>query len=185
MNKAICIGFHKTGTSSIGRVFRLLGIKEHSSYKPRDQAFVEKLRLGDLDELLEVAASADALRDNPWPLFYRELDNAFPDSRFILTVRDTQSWIRSVSNHFGNQENPHSPMREWIYGYGTPTDHATAYIERYERHQREVAEYFSGRENDLLTVDLSKGDPLKSICRFLGRRKPWFKRMPHKNRRLT
>ena len=185
MKKAICIGFHKTGTSSIGRVFRLLGIKEHGRYKTRDRDFVENLRLGNLDELLEVAASFEGLRDNPWPLFYRELDEAFPNSRFILTVRDTQSWIRSVSNHFGNQEDSLSPMREWIYGYGTPTGHAPVYIERYERHQREVLEYFRGREKDLLTVDLSKGDPLKSICRFLGRRKPWFKRMPHKNRRLT
>lgn len=58
----------------------------------------------------------DAFRDNPWPMLYREMDRAYPRSRFILTTR-AGSWIASMVGHFGGRT---TPMREWIYGIGAP-----------------------------------------------------------------
>ena len=182
--KIFCIGFHKTGTTSLGKLLRKLGYREHGPYRTRDREFVAKLACGDLAELFAAAEGPDAFRDNPWPLFYRELDARFPGSRFILTLRDSSSWIASALNHFGSQPDPSSPMREWIYGAASPVGHERAYVERFERHNREVRAYFAGRERDLLAIDLSDGDALGPICRFLGRRRPWLMRMPHKNRRL-
>lgn len=182
--KIFCIGFHKTGTTSMGKLFRKLGYREQGPYKTRDREFVAKLARGDLGELFAVAEGAEAFRDNPWPLFYRELDARFPGSRFILTLRDPDSWIQSAVNHFGSQPDPSSPMRELIYGAASPVGNERTYAERFVRHNREVREYFADREQDLLAIDLNEGDALRPICRFLGRRKPWLMRMPHKNRRL-
>jgi hypothetical protein len=182
--KIFCIGFHKTGTTSMGKVLRKLGYREQGAYKTRDREFVAKLARGDLSELFAVAEQADAFRDNPWPIFYRELDARFPGSRFILTLRDPDSWIRSAVNHFGSQPDPSSPMRELIYGAASPVGNEAIYLERFKRHADEVRAYFAGRERDLLAIDLADGDALGPICAFLGRRKPWFMRMPHKNRRL-
>jgi hypothetical protein len=182
--KVFCIGFHKTGTTSMGKVFRTLGYVDQGSYKTRDPEFVAKLAHGDLDELFAVAERAEAFQDSPWPIFYRELDARFPGSRFILTLRDPEAWIKSAVNHFGNQRDPSSPMRELIYGVATPVGNERAYVERFRRHNDEVRAHFAGREQDLLAIDLGEGDALKAICDFLGRRKPWLMRMPHKNRRL-
>jgi len=183
VNKVICVGFHKTGTSSMGKLFRTLRLSERGAYKTRDTAFVDKLAKGDLEELFRIVDGVDAVRDNPRPLFYRELDERYPNSRFILTVREPQEWIRSVVNHFGKQKNPDSPMRAWIYGAGSPLGNEALYLERYQRHNREVQAYFRTRPEQLLVTDLSQGDAFSAICRFLGRRKPWFQKMPHKNQR--
>lgn len=182
--KVFCIGFHKTGTTSLGVVLRRLCYRVQGAYKTRDRDFVAKLAHGDLEELFSVAERADAFRDSPWPIFYRELDERFPGSRFILTLRDPDSWIKSAVNHFGHQVDPNSPMRELIYGVATPIGNEGVYLERFKRHNDEVRAFFSGREGDLLAIDLNDGDALGLICRFLSRRKPWLMRMPHKNRRL-
>jgi hypothetical protein len=35
-----------------------------------------------------------------------------------------------------------TPMREWIHGLGRPKGNENIYIARYERHNRQVMEYF-------------------------------------------
>jgi hypothetical protein len=183
--KVFCIGFHKTGTSSMGKLLLALGYETQGSYKTRDRDFVARLTRGDLEGAFCVAARAQAFHDNPWPILYRQLDARFPGSRFILTLRDPASWIRSAVNHFGSQADPDSPMRELIYGAATPVGHEPIYVERFRRHNDEVREYFAGRERDLLAIDLNDGDALQPICDFLGQQKPRrMCSMPHEGRRL-
>lgn len=182
--KVFCIGFHKTGTTSMGALFRALGYRALSAYRTRDPAFVADLAAGRLDDLFAMADRAQAFEDNPWPLFYRALDARYPGSRFILTVRDTDRWLKSLVNHFGGQDAPDSPMRAFIYGpgRGDPRGHEAAYRARYEAHRAEVEAYFAGRPQDLLVVDVSAQDALQRICDFLGHPPP-FAQMPHENRR--
>ena len=78
------------------------------------------LETNQLDLICGVATSYDAFRDNPWYLLYAELDRRFPKSRFILTTRDENSWVRSALRYFGNSE---SAFRWWIYGQGSPVGH--------------------------------------------------------------
>jgi hypothetical protein len=182
--KVFCVGFHKTGTSSMGVLLEKLGYRVQGAYRVRDEDFVAKLEAGDLEELMAVVGSHDAFQDNPWPLFYRQLDERFPGSKFILTTRDKDAWIRSVVNHFPQQKKPTSPMRQWIYGHGSPVGHEAPYVERYERHVEDVQAYFSGRDSDFLALDLSEPKAARTISRFLGRPIRWWTRMPHANRRL-
>ena len=65
----------------------------------------------------KLANRFDAFQDNPWPILYKELDRQFPDSKFILTLRPSDEWIRSVVSVFGDEE---TAVREWIYGVGHP-----------------------------------------------------------------
>ncbi|MCA9553026.1 MAG: hypothetical protein KC933_23520 [Myxococcales bacterium] len=184
--KVFCIGFHKTGTTSMGTLLRALGYRAVSAYRTRDPAFVADLAAGRLDDLFRVADRAQAFEDNPWPLFYRALDARYPGSRFILTVRDPDRWLKSLVNHFGGQEAPDSPMRAFIYGpgRGDPRGHEAVYRARFEAHRAEVEDYFAGRPKDLLVVDIAEPGALSKVCAFLGHAPP-FDRMPHENRRLT
>jgi len=174
MIKAFGIGFHKTGTSTLESALKILGYRVCAGRRD----LVENLKAGDLEPFFKIMEEFDACQDNPWPIIYKELDQRFPGSKFILTERDAQGWIRSAVNHFGTDN---TEMRRWIYGVGHPVGNEDVYTERYERHNREVREYFKDRPGDLLIVNWAEGDGWKEMCAFLGVEVP-SKPFPHTNK---
>jgi hypothetical protein len=58
-------------------------------------------------------------------------------------------------------------MNEWIYGARCPQGNEVLYITRYERHNKEVLEYFKDRADDILVFQLTEGDGWKKLCQFL------------------
>src|SRR6266550_8959585 len=125
--KVFGVGFHKTGTTSLAQALSYLG------YRVTGPNGVNNPYIGKdvLAITLDLANRFDAFQDNPWPIVFKELDEQFPHSKFILTVRPTEEWIRSVVSHFKDDD---TPMRKWIYGVGCPKGNEEIYIERYERH---------------------------------------------------
>jgi len=158
--KVFGIGFHKTGTSSLGKALKRLGYRVSGPFGVHDANTIENV----LDVALEKARHFDAFQDNPWPLLYKELDARFPGSKFILTVRSTETWLGSVRRHFAACE---TPMRKWIYGAGSPIGNEGRYIEVYEAHNAAVRAYFASRPEDLLILDLPAGDGWLKLCNFL------------------
>lgn len=173
-HKVFCIGFHKTGTSSLTVALRQLGYAVTGPNGVNDPD-IAHTAWGMVQTL---SYSFDAFQDNPWPLFFRNLDELHPDSRFILTMRDPNAWIESVVKHFGGKS---TPMREWIYGHGDPRGHEASYMHRYERHNREVMEYFSSRPADLLLIRLEDVPTWTPLCQFLREDEP-VGPFPHVNR---
>ena len=159
--KVFCVGFHKTGTKSLARALAILGYRVTGPNGARDPRIAERA----LPMALEIAACFDAFNDNPWPVLFREMDAAFPGSRFILTRRSADGWIASVVRHFGDER---TPMREWIYGPGraAPRGNERAYLDRYRRHNADVRTYFSGRKR-FLCMDITAGDGWDALCNFL------------------
>lgn len=159
--KIFCIGFQKTGTSSLGDALRHLGysvIGGRGTYDPN----IAQTATRWVDRYLP---RHDAFRDNPWAILYEYLDRKCPGSRFILTQRDSASWIASVVGSF-EKKRP-TPMRQWIHGHASPIGHEDSYVARYEQHNADVLEYFAGRGQDLLVMELAKGDNWEKLCRFL------------------
>lgn len=164
--KVFCIGFQKTGTSSVRDALQKLGYSVAG-------VFGRDIPLADLKRTfvargLEIAREFDAVEDMPWPLMFRELDATFPGSKFILTVRDTDRWYRSISGHFG--ANPYH-LQQLTYGDDAPAPigHEVRYREVYEAHNQSVREYFSDRSEDLLEMNLESGDGWEELGRFLKR----------------
>lgn len=163
--KVFGIGFHKTATSSLAAALERLGytVCGHIGVSHPDIADVaEDLARSKIDKY-------DAFQDNPWPILYKRLDDLCPGSKFILTVRPTAEWIQNVVRHFGGTS---TPMREWIYGEGDPKGNEHLYIDRYEKHNREVRTYFSERSDDLLELATTEGDGWEKLCPFLGHEIP-------------
>jgi hypothetical protein len=147
--KVFCIGFHKTGTSSLHVALQKLGFRVCGAVAVNDPKIA-----GRAHELaLALVPRYDAFRDNPWPLLYRRLDELFPNSLFIHTVRPPETWIKSVVGHFGGAE---TAMRKWIYGVGAPLGNEQIYLQRYDAHNVEVAEYFRGRSDQYLRLDITE-----------------------------
>ena len=170
--KVFGVGFHKTGTTSLRDALRILG------YRVTGPNFTQEQRLEHLLlRAAELAEQYDGFQDDPWPLLFREMDQRFPDSKFVLTVRDPDEWYMSVLRHFGDKN---SSMRKFIYGIGHPKDNEHIYKTRVEAHNREVMDYFASRPEDLLVMDLTNGDGWDKLCPFLGHPAPQSP-FPHAN----
>lgn len=175
--KIFCIGFHKTGTTSLATALTILGYRVAGAVGVRDPDIAHSA----LTIARRIVPSYDAFQDNPWPIIFRDVDKLFPNSKFILTVREPSSWIDSVVRHFGNKE---TPMRKWIYGEGSPSGSEDIYLERYARHNADVKDYFAQRPSDLLIMNLLLGDKWEKLCPFLGREVP-SRPFPHANKGRT
>ena len=173
-SKIFCIGFHKTGTKSLAVALTTLGYRVTGPNGVRDPDIQKNVYAMAYD----LVDQYDAFQDNPWPIIYKELDAKCPKSKFILTLRDSESWIRSQVGHFGREE---TPMRKWIYGVGCPKDNEDIYIKRFEDHNKAVKNHFKERANDLLIMELSKGDGWEKLCPFLGKGIPDIP-FPHANK---
>jgi len=196
------IGFNKTGTTSMGTALDRLG------YRIGDQSTGELL-MHDwsrrrFDSIIEFARTADAFQDLPFSLdfTFQRMDIAFPGSKFILTVRESNKWYDSLLGHhqriLGIDRIPTARdlaectyRREgWLleanrFIFGVDDEDLydrEKYIKRYERHNDLVTDYFRARPESLLVVDLTKPDAFLVIANFLGKPLPEGTQMPHCNR---
>ncbi len=172
--KVFCIGFHKTGTTSLKAALEQLGYRVTGPNGQYDPEIARNV----LEMANELVPQFDAFQDNPWPVIYKEMDAAYPGSKFILLLRDTDAWIASQVHHFGSDE---TPMRQWIYGAGCPQGNEDTYVQRFESHTDEVLAHFAERPEDLLIMDLGAGDGWEKLCPFLGKDVPAAP-FPHANK---
>jgi hypothetical protein len=173
--KVIGIGLPKTGTTSLGYCFRRLGFK-HRTY---DMDLALKVKRNQVDEALREAERFEAFEDWPWFAIYRELDQKFPNSKFILTLRkDTATYIASLKGHHdreGIRNKDFVKPHYWdeVFGMEPENWNYEKSALRYEKHNREVLEYFGDRINkDLLVVSWEKGDGWAELSRFLNKQAP-------------
>lgn len=158
--KVFGIGFQKTGTKSLAAALQELGYRVTGP---------NGFRVADIGQRYHricrrYSRAYDAFQDNPWPLTFREMSEMWPDAKFVLTLRDTDSWIKSVKAHFGTQT---TPMRELIYGTGSPVGNEEAYISRFQQHEREVQEFFASQKGRLLILRITDGEGYEKLCPFL------------------
>lgn len=180
MSKIFGIGWAKTGTTTLGTCFEILGY----DHQPQDLKLVADVGRGDLSRIFDRVRHKDTFEDWPWLLLYRELDRAFPGSRFVLTRRNSDQWVKSYRNMLANQGDATEEMNEIrriLYGLPFPNVTEAQLIERYERHNAEVLEYFRDRPDDLLVVDWAAGAGWPELCGFLGKPIPG-KPFPHANK---
>jgi hypothetical protein len=179
--KIFGIGFHKTGTASLAQALRLLGYRVTHGIVINGPKGVTVAPPVTTEKILPIAVAsargADAVCDNPFPLLYRELDTAFPNSKFILTLRDPQDWLESIQRHFGRRD---SDALQWIYGVPRVAGNEARCLRVYNAHNAAVRAYFAKRPNDLLEIDFAKREGWNRLCAFLGRPIPNVP-FPHDN----
>lgn len=174
--KVFGIGWHKTGTTTLGVCMSRLGWRNRS-WVPED--FEAWLR-GDVEVLLETATQYESFDDFPWSFLIQELDERFPGSQFVLTLRkDSDAWFQSMCKH-ASRTGP-VDFREHIYGFSMPHEHRGVYVSAYEAHNDAVRSYFGSRPDQLLEVCWEEGDGWSSVCRFVGVEPP-DEPFPHVNK---
>ena len=97
--KVFCIGMNKTGTSTMTKIFKNL------NFRVAPQVKQEKI-IGDIkckNEIFLIKKFCwkyNFFQDLPFSQgnFYQTIDELFPKSKFILTIRDSNKWFDSLCN---------------------------------------------------------------------------------------
>ncbi|CAH0529145.1 sulfotransferase family protein [Vibrio hippocampi] len=162
--KVIGIGFHKTGTTTLGTCMEMLGYN-HISYNR--EAFLLYYD-NEIDAMIKLMSHFDSFEDWPWPFIYKEAYKAFPDAKFVLTTRkDEETWFRSLSKHVQRGDGDGFKFREYIYGYENPDDNKPLHINKYLEHNANVREFFKDKPGSLLEVCWENGDGWPELGAFL------------------
>jgi hypothetical protein len=175
--KIFGVGLQRTGTGSLHEILQALGIPTRHNpqelFRRIDHPILDKYR---------------AFCDNPVPLLYKRLDSLCPGSKFILTERDEEAWLKSVEWLFTtgreNLDWDHKPVVDRIHQalYGRTTFDRDVFLATYRRHREDVLGYFAARPDDLLVLDLAKETTWVRICEFLGTEVP-DRPLPHVHRK--
>jgi hypothetical protein len=166
-SKVFCVGFNKTGTTSLGWSLKMLGYR-HSSYS--DKVWLEYYNNNEIVKLLKYTAKFDSVDDLPWLKedLIPVLDRVFPNSKFIYLLRDEGPWKKSIYN--------------WTYDrFGYYPD-IEAKLEEFRAHKKFVLDYFCDRGDDeFLILDIKDEMGFKKLADFLGK-KTNLTKFPHYNK---
>ncbi len=170
--KVICLGWQKTGTSTLIRALRTMGYKSNKCVTYQTHLAYGRVNL---NHVLEFVALNDSVSDFPFPLLYREIDEHFSGCRFILTTRDPCEWQESFEKHAHRLTN--GKIDETIYGFNPKsvadnTHLAQQACDRFMAHNQEIIRYFEGRQGDLLVWDLTANAEWGPLCDFLNEPQP-------------
>jgi len=202
LRKVFGIGMGKTGTTSLERALLELGY--HIGPQAKFERHFDAWAAQDYSGLLADIQRYEAFQDVPFclPGTYRLLYEHFPDARYVLTVRDSsEQWYRSLcrfhSRLFGRDGAlpTESDLQAatyispgWVFRasrvYGTPPGqpyHRKTLLGVYERHVREVQDFFARRRGSLLVLNVAEPDAFSRLAAFLQR--PQVARpFPHLNK---
>ena len=188
--KIFCIGSGKTGTTSLEKAFKELGVIVGNQREA--ELLVKDCFKKNYQPLLAYCKTAEAFQDVPFSFLdtYKILDQHFPNSKFILTIRDSsEQWYQSLTKfhakRFGNGKIPtweilkktNYVYKGWAYinrinAYrltekDDPYD-KTILTTHYEDRNQEIIDYFKDRPNDLLVINLSEPNTYQKFCQFIN-----------------
>jgi hypothetical protein len=169
MTKYFIIGLNKTGTSSIRHALRV-ALGRASLVDSRRTSFVG---IDDIfsftDSLIKIKKSV--FKDRPWNTgCYKELNERYNNSKFILTIRDQEEWWTSVKNWLSitakwtekfNQDekikikNLNNKIGAYNKHFNCDSLDKDCYINYYNSYNNAVIEYFKDKSN-LYVLNLDK-----------------------------
>ena len=123
----------------------------------------------------------DGLTDITVAPYFEDLDRLYPESKFVLTVREEAGWLKSCKNHWtgrsafdagdgSDEHKTHMEIRRFLRAavYASYDFEPERFVRTYRRHVENVKRYFADRPNDLLVLDITKGEGYEKLAPFLG-----------------
>ncbi|KDQ50154.1 hypothetical protein JAAARDRAFT_82012, partial [Jaapia argillacea MUCL 33604] len=103
--KVICLGLGRTGTSSLGDALEILGFGPfYHMFKILKGNLTEDFNTwikfsegqGSAEDLDRMFSEYQSVLDYPASIYPKELYDAYPNAKFILTVRNVEKWEKSL-----------------------------------------------------------------------------------------
>jgi len=189
-NKIFCVGFNKTGTTSLLKEMTNLGFI--AGGQQQAELLLNDWVKRDFRRIVKYCLSAEFFQDIPFSLPYTfiAMDQAFPGSKFILTLRENaEQWYESIIRFHGKKwANGKIPPNsedlknaEYLYKgfayqycmyvYGVQDNdpyNKDILIKHYRVHKKNVLDYFKYRSDDLLVINIKEDADYAKFCEFLG-----------------
>jgi hypothetical protein len=173
--KIFGIGLSQTGTKSLTQALTMLGF--NVIHSPDDEVTLKELMGKNYN--LSILNDFDGITDIPAAPFYPQLDNLFPGSKFILTLRDKESWLKSLEAQWSakpvfddllssNETNMQRRRLLRVAAYGTYTFNKDRFSHVYDLHSKKIVEYFKSRARSLLIINIYAGEGWEKLCPFLN-----------------
>lgn len=166
-SKVFCIGYNKTGTTTLGKALEMLGYRNSSFNKTVWRKYYKH---NQIVKILKYTAKFDSVDDLPWlkedmiPI----LDRVFPNSKFIYLTRDEESWKISLKNWTFKQTGSYPNLEERL--------------EDFRKHRDFVINYFKDKPKEqFLILDVKDENGFKKLADFLGKTTT-HKQFPHYNK---
>lgn len=186
--KVFCIGYQKTGTTSVEQALKQMGFKV--AIPEIGYMLVEDIYNKKYDNFINYCETADAFQDTPFFMndLYKILDYTFPNSKFILTIRDNEDiWFQSMYRFFLKnninkidkilpediKKNDTFLYKNYLLNHfkmlypNSDLFDEENYKMSYKNHIKEVIEYFKDRDN-LLVLNLKAKNSYQNLGQFLG-----------------
>ena len=183
--KIFIIGFNKTATRSLHHFFKENGLPSvHWDHfhlvrcLERNIELGKKLLTGGIVHNTKVNSEGryeDMVvfsdMTNPVPPkdpsdYYKQLDIDYPNSKFILNIRNVDGWITSRFNHGGgNYYLKHLKFFRLDDTESGRNELKQIYKKMHENHHKDVLEYFKNRKNDLIVFDIVN-DNIEKVIKF-------------------
>jgi hypothetical protein len=163
------VGLSKTGTTSLFAALDRLGYRT-GTYRHLRHLGLEEWWQGNFER--DYLREYDAMTDLPIATFFPQLDARYPGSKFVLTVRELESWLESARKHFTPPDATSfgRDVRLATYGIAGYDELRFRYV--YETHLENVRAHFRSRPEALLILDIVGGEGWEKLCPFLGQEPP-------------
>lgn len=158
------IGLNRAGTTSLAEALNILGYRTlHHKYQG---VRLHDIIMKNIKQNLRLFSGLDdeyeAFSDFAGQHFFTLLDQQYPGSRFILTIRDLDDWLDSRVRKV--QKNNASPK----YRYFFRKIDREGWAREREEYLDLVTAYFLDRKDDFLILNIPQGDGWEQLCPFLG-----------------
>ena len=174
-------GFGRTGTMSLKLALDRLGFGPcyhmvEVFKNPKASGYWEAAADGRPVDWEEVFAGYGSTVDWPSATFYKQLANAYPEAKVILTVRDPEAWFASTQATIFSRHIRDDTEDDWqrmvlkVIGdlFDRRMTDKAKLIEVYQRHNEEVRRTIP--QERLLVYEVADG--WEPLCRFLNAEVP-------------
>lgn len=171
--KIFCIGLSRTGTKSLTVALYILGY--NVIHYPSDKESLNNLIDGNYN--FGLLKDYDGISDITVSPYYAQLYKLFPNSKFILTVRNKEDWLRSFEKHWSDRPPFNDPnqnetymkvrrlLRASVYGTYKFNRDRMSYV--YDLHKQNVLDFFKNKPDSLLVLNIFEKKAWKKLCKFL------------------
>lgn len=215
-NKIFCVGYNKTGTTTLESVLSQYGYNL-PNVAEQEIRLTKNVFRANYVAFIEFVSKYDAFQDLPFSqgLTFVAADALFPCSKFILTIRNSDDWFRSLTSFHSklygvdtSRVTEQDIRQKFNYLYKDYSyenkkrllsifdEHGQAedwsklydknwYVREYESRNTLIKKYFKSAPEKLLVIDVTQEKTTEKICKFLDIPEDFVRVMPHENKTAT
>lgn len=199
--KVYGIGFSKTGTTTLSSALGQLGYRTWTGHwqKPENFYLLALYIHRDYDALFRFSQYWNAFTDAPWggTDLYEEIVRRTPNARFILTVRDPETWYTSLhklltmfdlneesalDSYYRNGMYGSAHFFEHVFDIRTLAGNKRRMINAFQAHNDRAIDFLSSNNAAFAVLNFEQGDEWNALCGFLGKSVPNGRPFPFENR---